>query len=118
MVINHQFVMIRGQMRWFHDDNLEILLFDMFYRTLMVKPRLNQRILASFRRKKVKLGQFLKGEDNMPIFMLKCCVTNFGVVHHLLLCYKYFVNRSKIRTIKCDRESYGFEFNKRIKPQG
>uniref|UniRef100_A0A3N7G198 Uncharacterized protein n=1 Tax=Populus trichocarpa TaxID=3694 RepID=A0A3N7G198_POPTR len=30
------------------------------HRTLMVKPRLNQRILASFRRKKVKLGQFLK----------------------------------------------------------
>jgi hypothetical protein len=38
----------------------------------------------------------------MPIFMLKCCVTNFGVVHHLvlLLCYKYFVNRSKLRNIK------------------
>jgi hypothetical protein len=69
----------------------------------MVKPRLNQRILASFRRKKVKLGQFLKflkGEDNMPIFMLKCCVANFGVVHHLLLCYKYSVNRSKIINIK------------------
>jgi len=48
----------------------------------MVKPRLNQTILASFRRKKVKLGQFLKGEDNMPIF------------HVEVLCYKLWCGSS------------------------
>ena len=45
----------------------------------MVKPRLNQRILASFRRKKAKLGQFLKGEDNTRL----CLVEE--------LCYKFLV---------------------------
>jgi len=43
----------------------------MFYRALMAKPFLNQRILKSAGRKRVNFGVFLKGEDNIPVFFLK-----------------------------------------------
>jgi len=96
--------MIRGQTKRFNNDNLEILLFDMFYRALMAKPFLNQRILKSAGRKRVNFGVFLKGEDNIPVFFLN----SYAVMLQILI-YCYVTNVLLIK-VKLESLNYNQDF--------
>jgi len=96
--------MIRGQTKRFNNDNLEILLFDMFYRALMAKPCLNQRILKSAGRKRVNFGVFLKGEDNIPVFFLN----SYAVMLQILI-YCYVTNVLLIK-VKLESLNYNQDF--------
>ena len=101
--------MIRGQTKRFNNDNLEILLFDMFYRALMAKRclKLNQRILKSAGRKRVNFGVFLKGEDNIPVFFLN----SYAVMLQILVCLIYcYVTNVLLIKVKLESLNYNQDF--------